>query len=516
MTKTPKAKLSPMQCAAAANVFNRKIRLPISCLTAVMLVAGSAFAAQVGPRYQAESMTESPASADITVFNEAADEGSHARFSAAAGTANKLKQTFTPAEEVDQIRIRARLNTTAVGDDRLAVWVDGTGAANKVGIVFPPKGASYATLTLNLQTPLSANQSHTIYIGPNQGNDDYINFDWMEVWKAPRVNVTNYGAVANDSTNDTAAFENAMANAGLGDIVYVPAGVYRLAGVHIPSDTDLVVVAGATLKKFGSANGPLFIMEGPNDTTFATNIHVTGRNGRFMVDMNDAGQETGGFQLRNVKNFSLRNIDFRQNWDNHTQEAPSSRRPCISVLPTITTKTNGVYNHPTNGLFQNLHSTESPYGWGLTQLSGGEHLDFLDISSEGGVTLRLENYTNATPMVDIFADGVVCRNGHTAVLVNPHLFTGHGSFEIKNVTADGCESAISLHNENVTGSFAPSTITGVTVIKRSSGAQLRDPAPGGYVGAWILGPSHWCLDKESPLGYTVTITNLNCDGLPDR
>src|SRR3712207_6921576 len=40
------------------------------------------------------------------------------------------------------------------------------------------------------------------------------------------------------------------------------------------------------------------------------------------------------FRSRNVRNFSLRNMICIQNNDNPTQQAPSSRRPCISFLPT--------------------------------------------------------------------------------------------------------------------------------------------------------------------------------------
>src|SRR3712207_8440834 len=47
------------------------------------------------------------------------------------------------------------------GDDRLAVWVDGTAAANKVGNVLPPDGSTWDTLTLNLDRKSTRlNSSH--------------------------------------------------------------------------------------------------------------------------------------------------------------------------------------------------------------------------------------------------------------------------------------------------------------------------------------------------------------------
>jgi hypothetical protein len=333
------------------------------------------------------------------------------------------------------------------------------------------------------------------------------------------TNVRDFGATGNGTSNDTAAFERAMAEAArVGGAVYVPApGNYRIASVTPPDNTHLQVEAGAVLKKYGRDNGPLFNIEGPNDTTFRTNVHIEGVGGSFTMDLNDAGQETAGIRYRNVRNFSLRNMVCIQNNDNPSQEAPSSRRPCLAFLPTTQTPTSGVYNHPTDGEISDVHSKMSPYGWGLTQLTGGENLRFFDISSEGGVPLRLESYRNNwTPIDNVVADGVRCTNGHDAVHMNPHG-AQHRKVTIRNVVADSCESALSLKVDRVLGgSFgADSSITGVTVMPGNQ-AQLRDDVTTGYVGAWVRGPSRWCIDNNDPLGYTIGLSNVDCGGLPNR
>jgi hypothetical protein len=333
------------------------------------------------------------------------------------------------------------------------------------------------------------------------------------------TNVRAFGAAGDGTSNDTAAFERAMAEAArVGGAVYVPApGNYRIANVTPPSNTRLQVQAGASLKKYGSANGPLFNVQGPDATTFVNNVRIEGVGGTFNIDLYDAGQETAGIRYRNVRNFSLRNMVCIQNNDNPTQEAPSSRRPCISFLPRSAGPVNGVYNHPIDGEFENIHSEGSPYGWGLTQITGGENLRFFDISSEGGVPLRLENYgDNWTPFDNIVADGVRCKNGHDAVHMNPHGAM-HGTVTIRNVVADSCESALSLKQDSALGgSFASdSSITGVTVIPGNQ-AQLRDDATTGYVSAWVVGPSRWCIDNDDPLGYTIGLSNVDCGGLSNR
>ncbi len=63
------------------------------------------------------------------------------------------------------------------------------------------------------------------------------------------TNVRDFGATGNGTSNDTAAFEGAMAEAArVGGVVYVPApGNYRIAGVTPPNNTHLEVQAGACI-----------------------------------------------------------------------------------------------------------------------------------------------------------------------------------------------------------------------------------------------------------------------------
>jgi hypothetical protein len=327
-----------------------------------------------------------------------------------------------------------------------------------------------------------------------------------------RENVVDYGATPNDSTNDTKAFMSAMDATGVGEVTYVPGGAFRVANVNIPSNTDVEIESSAVIKKFGTTAGPLFRERGPTDTTFAENIHIEGVGGNFTLDTNDAGQETAGVVFQNVRDFSLKNAVCIQNNDNMTQQAPSSRRPCLSFLPTTSTPSGGAYNHPTNGLIENVHSLESPFGWGLVQTTGGESLTFTNISGEGGSVLRLENYSNGwTPMKNITATDVTCTDGHNAVMFNPHGASHLGGIHVRDVVADSCEEAVSITGD---GTYGPDvSVDGVEAIPGLT-AQVRDPDPGGYVGAWLIGPSPWCVGDRGT--YPVSISNLSCGGLPNR
>jgi hypothetical protein len=331
-----------------------------------------------------------------------------------------------------------------------------------------------------------------------------------------RVNVLDYGATPNDSINDSAAFEDAMDAAGPGEVVYVPpaSGAYRLFNIHPPSDTTLQVDSGATLKKFGSTQGPLFKVLGPDDNTFVTNVHFEGvSGGDFTIDIADAGQETGAIVFQNVKGFSVKHFRCVQNNSNQLQEAPSSRRPCLSFIASNTTqRADGTYNQPTDGTIEDAHAIDSPYGWGLVQTTGAANVTFSDISGNGGAVLRLENFSNGwTPMKNLTADGVTCTDGHDAVHMNPHGVTHLGSIHVTNVVADSCESAVSEAGD---GTYGPNvTIDGVTVIPGNT-AQDRDPAKDlTYVGAWLIGPSVYCINDRTS-AYNVNVSNVNC-GLPN-
>jgi hypothetical protein len=65
-------------------------------------------------------------------------------------------------------------------------------------------------------------------------------------------------------------------------------------------------------------------------------------------------------------------------------------------------------------------------------------MQLANISSEGSVPLRVKSFkSNATPMDNIIADGVTCKNGRDAVHMNPYG-TNHETITVRNVTVDSC------------------------------------------------------------------------------
>ena len=329
-----------------------------------------------------------------------------------------------------------------------------------------------------------------------------------------RYDVTNYGATPNNSSNDSAAFMKAMQAAVRGGgVAYVPSGTYRIANVKPPNHATLDVKATATLKKYGTSGGPLFLMQGPDARTFLKDVHVKGVNGDFMMDLSGAGDSTPGFVVRNVQGFSIKHMRCIQNDSNKRSGPPSSFRPCVSLLPMQSQKlASGLYSAPYDGTLTDLHSTHSPYGWGLMQFTGGQRIAISNISGEGGIPLRLENFQNNwTPMAHITADGVTCINGHAAANFNPHGVHHAGDIHLTNVRADSCEEGLSIGG---TGTYGPNvTVSGLTVVAGNT-AQVRTPSTNDPLGSWYIGPSKYCV-RDYTNSYSVAITNKSCRGLPN-
>lgn len=100
------------------------------------------------------------------------------------------------------------------------------------------------------------------------------------------ANVKNaaYGATGNGTTDDTAAFAAAVAGAGTGGVIYVPAGTYILSALALNVASQMVRLdPGATLKLKAAANGPAFTITG-------NGVTVTGGG---VIDGNYANQTPG-------------------------------------------------------------------------------------------------------------------------------------------------------------------------------------------------------------------------------
>jgi hypothetical protein len=330
--------------------------------------------------------------------------------------------------------------------------------------------------------------------------------------------VTDHGAVANDGANDTAAFNSAMQAAGVDEVVYVPVGTFHVASLDPPSNTEIHLKGGATLKPAWTTDGPIFVLQGVQNTSFATNIHIAGVDGDFTIDISTGNTNSTPFRVRSVDGFSIKHVDILGNNSNPDAEPPTTTVPGISFLPMDQTKIGARWEHAHNGVIEDARMFNAARGFGLTQLTGAEDIHFENIASTGGVALRLENFeSSATTIDDITANDVTCINGHHPTGMNPHNAV-NGNVQVTNIVSDSCAEGISLTDDDAfpNGQFGPSSFSGLTVIPGDN-AQVRN-FEGSKVGSWEQGSTRYCIDAEPDLAFAdnITVTDVTCNGVPNN
>lgn len=149
-----------------------------------------------------------------------------------------------------------------------------------------------------------ANGSYTVWAHNSKGRA----YGWAEQamtinvvspvqYNGRTINVANYGATGNGSTDDWGAVSSAFAASSAGDTVYFPAGTYRLGGVITGRSGIRIAGAGmnaTTIKPTGSHSNNGILIDGSfNNVTFAdltiettsgankTLFRMRGSNNRF-------------------------------------------------------------------------------------------------------------------------------------------------------------------------------------------------------------------------------------------
>jgi hypothetical protein len=333
-------------------------------------------------------------------------------------------------------------------------------------------------------------------------------------------NVNSYGAKGDGSSNDSAAFARAIAAAsaagssGQPGVVYVPRATYALANVSLRSNVTVNVEAGTTMRIAAGATGNSAIFYLGNyasgEASWIDNVTVTGVNGTYTMDVARSDAPRGhGFTIKNVRHFEVSNVQGILSNSATSGLPPSSQAAFVTFHSTPASKLGGTLYHPVDGLIKNVSVTNAPYGYGTTQVTAGEALDFENISSTGGIALRMETDGNSDVLDGVEAHGITCRNGHSAVSFSPHD-QDNNDVHVYDVTAVSCSEGVRVAGNPAAGdggTFANSTVTGATIVH---GLFAQNPA--GSLGAWRIGPSDDCVNISSTAAYKVTMTGVSCQG----
>ncbi len=329
--------------------------------------------------------------------------------------------------------------------------------------------------------------------------------------------VTDFGASPNTSFISSGSFQQAIdqaaahATATKPGIVSVPAGTYTVANLRMRNNVWVQISSKATLRLGGSVseNSAVFSMGTPGKA-FLTNARITGVGGSFTMDLSHSpNRYVNGIQVRNVRNFQIANMVAIQN-DANPRGAPSTYGGVITFHSVPGSRSGGPYYDPQDGTITNIVTQHSPYAFGAVVLGSGTGLKFSNITSNGGVPLKIETDQHIPGRVaSITASGIHCAHGHSGLMLTPHGQDNTG-VHVTTVTANSCESGLRL-GQSTGGSFTSSSVSGVQVTA-GSGAQVRDPAGGLTGGWWKIGRSAMCMSKDGTVHWNLSIGSMHCAG----
>jgi hypothetical protein len=373
--------------------------------------------------------------------------------------------------------------------------------------------------------------------------------------------------------DDTHAFAAAMAAAvaknprcyaaGPSDkpqaVVYAPPGIYRLSGLTFHDNVRLEVDAGATLQPPPNRPAspstlwtPMILWDSDAVKHPLTNVSIVGVNavitprkaataarlgaalsGFSMADyftMNIDPAETGstnyatGINLVNVRYFLIKNVFSIQNQTLGQEEPitrwPTSSRAVLQLYSRRDSPVGGPYYNPKDGRILNQVNIASPRGYGPNQVNSAQNVEFDNLFSEGGTTLRLETDGSQTaaglPTRGSIVDGVRARHivgldCNRAVALVPHA-QHNGSVVVSDVRAYSCaEAVVGRLQSNLSpsrrGDFGPVHVSDVLAVAGNK-AQLE----GRGSALWTVGPSASPILFDQQLGWAATVSGVASQG----
>ncbi|MFI3318706.1 MAG: glycosyl hydrolase family 28-related protein [Rikenellaceae bacterium] len=292
------------------------------------------------------------------------------------------------------------------------------------------------TLT-NLYTPFETHKGYPeLTIEPKLVENRGLKVDLVKDYKAAADGISDDSQILQRAIDEVSAKPN-------GGIVYMPKGTYLLVDIYLKSNVHLHIDAAATIvmpaPTSKTANLSLFSISNKGIGEPIENVVVRGVGGRCKIDLeSQRGSRPRIFKVNGVNNFMLCDMDI------YTAKIAF---PIFVFGPNSSDPKR--YLYPTNGVVKDLSAFECHYGYGLTQIHAAKSVQFENILSEGGVTLRFETGVESSNLEHGQAGGVQgCRgykiygkDGNAAVMVSPHTMH-NGIVQVKDIYAEGVGIAV--------------------------------------------------------------------------
>jgi hypothetical protein len=344
----------------------------------------------------------------------------------------------------------------------------------------------------------------------------------------PTRNIRDYGPIGSGSAaQDNATFKKAVAASKAGDTLtlpYDPAGhnTIRLASnTKLWNGGTLASDEGIEYRKSDATAGAIFDCSILRSFLFTLG-QKNGKGsaidplaaGKWVVNVDKAvtkcNASSGIALFKTAQGIQFEDVAGIMNWSTITGGKASANQTNVALFRYPGVKTS---IGPQDITLRRATAIRGPFGYGLTQVQSGAQLKFYEIFGLGGKTLRLEQDANGSNHIDgLVADGVWCRNGASAVSINPHSGWLHNA-RITNVTTEEASEAIRIaagvtNTQNVVidgASLMGSSTAG------STNAQVRGSGASGISISFFPGPSQEDISGSVP--RTIRLANISSRGV---
>ena len=261
--------------------------------------------------------------------------------------------------------------------------------------------------------------------------------------------VEDYGAVANDGTDQSAAMQRALDDISgyaedsdkKGGILVIPDGDYHVNEIIMRSHVMVVchkgVVFEPTLEGREGRKFTMFSFGSKKDDSISCSGMRGTSDGRFNVSLPEWEKGITVWSVNKVSHYIFSNITIN---DNKTVY-------CCFGLGCGDLKDHTDQRCSVDGYIGYVDSHNCHFGYGLMQLQSARKLHVEHIYSSGGVCLRMETGWNLMNqystqgeggIFDITGYDITGENGAEAVMVNPHSQQEEGTFCVENITSNSC------------------------------------------------------------------------------
>lgn len=256
--------------------------------------------------------------------------------------------------------------------------------------------------------------------------------------------VGNGFGTANDVTAALQALIDNVSSQTTGGTIQLSGNV-QLTNIYLKSNVHIDIAKGTVIKG-DTALTKAAIFEIGDTASLVQNVKLfcsqsdrTKPNEditeKFVFDLTDFGMngKVRAIMLSNVTNFWLSDIYIK---DALTQFNGITMNPYIIQTSTDNTVHAGLRDYkvlgsPSKGDVRNIYGKDQHYGYGLIQIQSARDVNFIKLSGNGGVILRMEsgsgiqfvgtdNDQELGTIKGIKASDISQTNGYAAVMMSPH------------------------------------------------------------------------------------------------